>query len=83
MPECEIRAESVIYLLTREDASGFCTKTTNIAEAAFGKFNQSTKDSTLFSIGDGGSDSSRHNIVEVTDNNVNISSSFFDSINDF
>ena len=53
-------------------ASGFCTKTTNKAEAAFGKFNQSTKDSTLFSIGDGGSDSSRHNIVEVTKDEVNI-----------
>ena len=53
-------------------ASGFYTKTTNIAEAAFGQFNQSTEGSTIFSIGDGDSDSSRHNIVEVTDNNVNI-----------
>ena len=53
-------------------ASGFYTKTTNTAEAAFGQFNQSTEGSTIFSIGDGDSDSSRHNIVEVTDNNVNI-----------
>ena len=53
-------------------ASGFYTKTTNTAEAAFGQFNQSTKGSTIFSIGDGDSDSSRHNIVEVTDNEVNI-----------
>ena len=53
-------------------ASGFCTKTTNTAEAAFGQFNQSTEGSTIFSIGDGDSDSSRHNIVEVTDNEVNI-----------
>ena len=53
-------------------ASGFYTKTTNTAEAAFGQFNQSTEGSTIFSIGDGDSDSSRHNIVEVTDNEVNI-----------
>ena len=53
-------------------AGGFYTKTTNTAEAAFGQFNQSTEGSTIFSIGDGDSDSSRHNIVEVTDNNVNI-----------
>ena len=53
-------------------ASGFYTKTTNTAEAAFGQFNQSIEGSTIFSIGDGDSDSSRHNIVEVTDNEVNI-----------
>ena len=53
-------------------AGGFYTKTTNTAEAAFGQFNQSTEGSTIFSIGDGDSDSSRHNIVEVTDNEVNI-----------
>lgn len=59
--------------IARGDASvaqGYCVKTTNIAEAAFGRFNSSntgaTKaDCTIMSIGIGKKESERKNAIEV------------------
>lgn len=44
---------------------GYYTKSSNAYESSFGKCNQSNTD-TLFSIGDGTSDSARHNAFEIT-----------------
>lgn len=44
---------------------GYKTKTTNSCEVSFGKFNQSIDEQTLFSIGNGTSDSDRKNILEI------------------
>lgn len=46
-------------------AFGNSVRTTNDGEAAFGKFNQSISDQTLFSIGNGSDDSNRKNILEI------------------
>lgn len=45
---------------------GLGTKTTNEAEHASGKYNKSTSGSTLFSVGNGTSDTNRKNVFEVT-----------------
>ena len=44
---------------------GQSTKSSNQGEASFGRYNKSSSD-TLFSIGDGTSDSARHNAFEIT-----------------
>lgn len=46
-------------------AFGNSVKTTNDGESAFGKFNQSIAEETLFSIGNGTDDSNRKNLLEV------------------
>ena len=46
-------------------AGGIGTKALHNAEVAYGKFNES-KDDTLFSVGDGTSDTARHNAFEIT-----------------
>ena len=46
-------------------AFGNSVRTTNNGEAAFGRFNQSIADQTLFSIGNGQDDSNRKNILEI------------------
>lgn len=48
-------------------AFGFGTKTLNENEVSFGRFNNTTED-TIFSVGNGESDSSRSNIFEITKN---------------
>jgi hypothetical protein len=50
---------------TTSFAHGNNVKTTNENEVAFGKFNLSSKNTTLFSIGNGTSDSSRKNVLEI------------------
>ena len=49
----------------RSFSHGNYTNATHDDEIAFGKFNQSNDD-TLFSVGDGTSDSARHNAFEIT-----------------
>lgn len=46
-------------------AHGYLSKATNSCETSFGKCNKSSSD-TLFSVGDGTSDSARHNAFEIT-----------------
>ncbi len=46
-------------------AGGECTQALHDNEVAYGKYNES-KDNTVFSIGDGTSDSARHNAFEIT-----------------
>ena len=46
-------------------AGGIGTKALHDNEVAYGKYNES-KDDTLFSVGDGTSDSARHNAFEIT-----------------
>ena len=59
---------------------GLGTKTTNEAEHASGKYNKSTSGSTLFSIGNGISDTNRKNAFEVTsDGNVYIGETIEDN----
>ena len=51
-------------------AEGVGTITSNIAEHASGKYNVSTKDETLFSVGNGTSDTDRHNAFEIKSDNT-------------
>lgn len=46
-------------------AIGFSTQTSNDGEFALGEWNKSTKDVTLFSVGDGESEETRHNIFAI------------------
>ena len=59
---------------------GLGTKTTNEAEHASGKYNKSTSGSTLFSVGNGTSDTNRNNVFEITsDGNVYIGETIEDN----
>lgn len=58
--------------------SGEGTKTSNDYEVAFGKFNLSKENTTVFSIGEGLSDSQRANLVEITkEGNLKIKGSLY------
>lgn len=57
-------------------AEGLCTIANNDNEHACGKYNLSTPNQTLFSIGNGTSDSDRHNVFEVTQDGNIIGGSF-------
>lgn len=46
-------------------AGGWCTEALHDNEVSYGKYNKSSSD-TLFSVGDGTSDSARHNAFEIT-----------------
>ena len=61
-------------------AEGLCTITNNDNEHACGKYNLSTPDQTLFSIGNGTSDSDRRNVFEVTQDGNIIGGSFSSGI---
>lgn len=57
-------------------AEGLCTIANNDNEHACGKYNLSTPNQTLFSIGNGTSDSDRRNVFEVTQDGNIIGGSF-------
>lgn len=56
---------NTIAVGNQSHTSGYYTKALHDNEAAYGKYNES-KDDTLFSIGDGTSDTNRHNAFEIT-----------------
>ena len=61
-------------------AEGLCTITNNDNEHACGKYNLSTPNQTLFSIGNGTSNSDRRNVFEVTQDGSIIGGSFSSGI---
>jgi hypothetical protein len=82
----EALANVNIYIITgvsygaNSHSEGKNTIASNEAEHACGKYNVSTPNQTLFSIGNGTSNSDRHNVFEVTQDGSVIGGSFSSGI---